>query len=112
LRGSQLDDAAGKTLPRRLSAEPGVHGRADVRELALLVDAAGCVAPGRVGEEESVLARVGGRLGRRVAAVVGRDGGGSAPLQRLEDVGQASVEILQTTVEVDRVVAVAPEHVR
>ena len=63
----------GRRLPGRLAAEPGVHGRADVGELALLVDPARGVPPGGVREQQRVLARVVGRLRRRVAAVIRRD---------------------------------------
>ncbi len=58
-----------------------------------------------------VLARVVGRRRRRVAAVVGGDDQQVAGLQRVEQVGQPVVEVLQAAVEVDRVVAVAPELV-
>ena len=53
-----------------------------------------------------------GRGGRRVAAVVGGDDQQVAGPERLEDVLEPAVEVLQAAVEVDRVVAVAPEHVR
>ena len=46
-----------------------------------------------------------------VAAVVGGEDQRVA-LQRLEDVLEPPVEVLQAAVEVDRVVAVTPEHVR
>ena len=85
--------------------------RADVAELAVLVDAPGRVAPGRVGEQQRVLARVVARRRRRVAAVVRRDDQQVALAQRLEDVRQAAVEVLQAAMEVDGVVAVAPELV-
>ena len=77
------DPAAG-----RLAAEPGVHRRADVGELAL-VHRARRVPPGRVGEQQRVLARVVGRRRRRVAAVVGREDEQVARPQRLEDVARA-----------------------
>ena len=60
----------GMPAARRLAAEPGVHRRADVGELALVDRAAGVLAL-RVGEQQRVLARVVGRRRRRVAAVVG-----------------------------------------
>ena len=66
-------EAARQALPRRLPTEPRVHGRTDVRELALLVDPPGCVAPRRVREQERVLARVIRRRRRRIAAVIRRD---------------------------------------
>ena len=44
-----------EALPRRLATEPRVHGRAHVRELALLVDPPGRVPPGRVREQQRVL---------------------------------------------------------
>ena len=65
----------------------------------------------RVGEQQRVLARVVGRRRRRVAAVVGGEDQQVAGAQRVEQVGQPAVEVLQAAVEVDRVVAVAPEHV-
>ena len=68
--------------------------------------------PVRVGEQQRVLARVVGRRRRRVAAVVGGDDQQVAGPKRLEQVGQPAVEVLQAAVEVDRVVPVAPEHVR
>ena len=43
---------------------------------------------------------------------VGRDDEKIASLQRLEDVREPPVEVLEAAVEVHRVVAVAPEHVR
>ena len=56
--GLRRDDRlAGDAARRRLAAEPRVHGRADVGELAL-VDLAGGVPPLDVGEQETVLARV------------------------------------------------------
>ena len=75
------------------------------------VDPAGGVAARDVREQQRVLARVVGRRRRRVAAVVGGEDQQVARPQRLEQVGQAAVEVLQAAVEVDRVVAVAPEHV-
>ena len=84
----------GRRLPGRLAAKPGVHRCADVGELALLVDATCRVPPCCVGEQERVLARVVGRLGRRVAAVVGGEDEEVAGVQRLENVGQAAVEVL------------------
>ena len=71
----------------------------------------GGVLPRRVREEQRVLARVVGRRGRRVAAVIGGEDQQIAVAQRLEDVVQPAVEVLQAAVEVDRVVAVAPELV-
>ena len=94
-----------------LPPEPRVDGRADVRELAVLVHLARGIAPGSVGEQQGVLARVVGRRGRRIAAVVGREDQEVALPQRVEDVGQPPIEVLQAAMEVDRVVAVAPEHV-
>ena len=47
-----------------------------------------------------------------IDAVVGCDDQQVALAQRLEQVGEAAVEILKAAVEVLRVVAVAPEHVR
>ena len=67
--------------------------------------------PCDVGEQQRVLARVVGRRRRRVAAVVGGEDQQVAVAQRVEQVGQPAVEVLQAAVEVDRVVAVAPEHV-
>ena len=97
---------------RRLAAQPGVDRRADVGELAL-VHPPGRVLAGGVREQQRVLARVVGRRRRRVAAVVGGEH---------EQVARAAaprgcppepaVEVLQAAVEVDGVVAVAPEHVR
>ena len=67
--------------------------------------------PAAYASKQRVLAGVVGRLGRRIAAVIRRDDQEVARLQRLEDVRQAPVEVLQAAVEVHRVVAVAPEHV-
>ena len=116
LRGADhslfLDDRlAGTPAARGLAAEPGVHRRADVCELPL-VNPAGRVLALDVREQQRVLARVVGRRRRRVAAVVGRDDQQVAGPQRREQVGQPAVEVLKTAMEVDRVVAVAPEHVR
>ena len=66
----------------------------------------------RIDEQERMLARVIRRRRRRIAAVVGRDDQQVARPQRLEDVLEPAVEVLQAAVEVDRVVAVPPEHVR
>ena len=102
-------------LPRqpapRLAAEPRAHRRADVGELAL-VDPPRRIRPLRVREEERVLARVVGRRRRRVAAVIRGEDEQVARPQLREQVGQARVEVLQAAVEVHRVVAMAPEHVR
>ena len=84
--------------------------RADVGELAL-VHGTLRVAAGRVGEQERVLARVVGGRRRRVAAMVGRDDQQVAGPQRLEDLLEPPVEVLEAAMEVDRVVAVAPELV-
>src|SRR5947208_4707452 len=111
-RASRLDDRlARKRAPRRFSAEPGVDGRPDIRELAVLVDPPRRVPAVDVREQQSVLARMVRRRRRRIAAVVG--GGGQQILlaERVEQVRQPPVEVLQAAVEVDRVVAVAPEHV-
>ncbi len=108
----QLDEAAGKALSRRLPPEPGVHRGAHIGELALLVDPPRCVAPGCIRKEQGVLARVVGRRCRRIAAVVGGEDQQVARMQRLEDVRESTVEVLETAVEVHRVVPVAPEHVR
>ena len=71
-----------------------------------------CGVPSRrVREQQRVLPRVVGRRRRRVAAVVGGDDQQVARPERLEDVLEPPVEVLQAAVEVDRVVAVAPEHV-
>ena len=72
----------------------------------------GGVLAGRVREQQRVLARVVGRRRRRVAAVVGGEDQEVAVAQRVEDVRQPPVEVLEAAVEVDRVVAVAPELVR
>ncbi len=59
-----------------------------------------------------MLPRVVRRGSRRVAAVIrGQDEQVPVP-QRVEQVRKAPVEVLETAVEVDRVVSVAPEHVR
>jgi hypothetical protein len=71
---------------RRLAAEPGVHGCADVRELAF-VDLSGCVATLDIGEQERVLAGVIRRRRRRVAAVVRREDEQVARTERVEQVG-------------------------
>ena len=71
--GSTIGSAGDAALAGRLAAEPGVHRRADVGELAVLVDPPGGVRARRVGEQQRVLARVVGRRRRRVAAVVGGD---------------------------------------
>ena len=68
--------------------------------------------PSDVGEEEGVLARVVGRSGRRVTAVIGREDQEVAGAQGVEQVGQPPVEVLEAAMEVLRVVPVAPEHVR
>src|SRR5579862_6879498 len=93
-----------------LALQPRVHRRAHVRKLAL-VDQAGGIAPGDVGEEHRVLPRVVGGRRRRIAAVIRRDDEEVARPQRLEQVGQAAVEVLEAAVEVHGVVAVAPQHV-
>ena len=100
-------------MPRdgRLPVQPGVHGRADVGELAL-VDPARSVSARDVREQHRVLARVVGRRRRGIAAVVGREDQQVAGPQRLEQVRQPAVEVLEAAVEVDRVVAVPPERVR
>ena len=101
----------GAPAARVLAAEPRVDGGADVRELAFLVHSPCGVAAGGVGEQQCVLARVVGRRRRRIAAVVGREDEEVALAQRVEDVRQPPVEVLQAAMKVDRVVAVAPEHV-
>src|SRR6187401_1441398 len=53
-----------------------------------------------------------GRRRRRVAAVIGGEDQEIAVAQGVEQVGKAAVEVLKAAVEVDRVVAMAPEHVR
>ena len=58
-----------------------------------------------------MLARVVGGRRRRVAAVVGREDQQVAGPQRVEDLGEPPVEVLQAAMEVHRVVPVAPEHV-
>ena len=58
-----------------------------------------------------MLPRVVRRRRRRVAAVIRRDDEQVAFPQRLEDVGESPVEVLEAAVEVHRVVAVTPEHV-
>ena len=102
----------GNTARRALAAEPRVDRRADVGELAVLVDPSRGVPPLDVGEQQRVLAAVIGRRRRRVAAVVGGEDQQVVRPQRVEQVGQPAVEVLQAAVEVDRVVAVAPERVR
>src|SRR5438034_4529598 len=106
------DRAAGEPSPRRLSAEPGIHGEADVGELALFMDPPSWIAAGRVCQEERVLAGVIGRGRRRVAPVVRRQHEQITGLEHLQDVRKPPVEVLQAAVEVDRVVPVPPEHVR
>ena len=103
--------APGMPLPGGAPAEPRVDGRADVGELAVLVDAARRVAALDVGEQQRVLARVVGRRRRRVAAVVRGEDEQVVRPQRVEQVGQPAVEVLEAAVEVHRVVAVAPERV-
>ena len=105
------DRRPGDTARRGLAAEPRVDGRADVGELAVLVDAPGGVPALDVREQQGVLARVVGRRRRRVAAVVGGDDEQVVRPQRVEQVGQSAVEVLQAAMEVHRVVAVAPERV-
>ena len=94
-----------------LGPEPRRHRRADIAELAALVDAAGRIPARGVREQHRVLAGVVARRRRRVAAVVGGDDQEIVRAQRLEDVGQPPVEVLQAAVEVDRVVAVPPQLV-
>src|SRR5918994_313858 len=84
---------------------------ADVRELALVRRPVRVPSRG-VREQERMLPRVVRRGRRRIAAVVGREDEQVSRPERLEDVLQPAVEVLQAAVEVDRVVAVAPEHVR
>src|ERR1700741_1277219 len=96
---------------RRLAAKPGVHGCADVGELAL-VDLAGRVAALDVREEQRVLAGVVRRGRRRVAAVVRCDDEEIARAERVEQVWEPIVEVLETAVEIHGVVPVAPQHVR
>src|SRR5436190_19056475 len=80
------DPAAG-----RLAAQPRVHRRADVGELAL-VHPARRVFPGHVCEQEGVLTRmVGGRCGR-VAAMIPREDQQVAGAYRVEEILQAAVE--------------------
>ena len=59
-----------------------------------------------------MLARVVGRGRGRVTAVVRREDQEIAVAQDVEQIGQPAVEVLQAAVEVERVVAMAPEHVR
>ena len=87
-------------LSRDASPEPGAHRRADVAELAVLVDPPCGVLPGGVRQEQRVLARVVGRRRRRVAAVVRREDQEVTVPQRVEDVGQPAVEVLEAAVEV------------
>ena len=101
----------GAPLPGCFAPSQARHRRADVAELAVLVHAPGGVPSRRVREQHRVLAGVVARRRRRVAAVVGRDDEEVALAERLEDVGQPAVEVLQAAVEVDRVVAVPPELV-
>ena len=82
------DGLPGNPARRRLAAEPGVHGGADVRELAL-VDLSGCVPSLDVGEQQRVLAGVVRRRRRRVAAVVRRDDQQVSRPERVEQVGTA-----------------------
>ena len=82
------DRRARDAAARRLAAEPGVDGRADVGELALVHPPGRVLARG-VGEQQRVLARVVGRRRRRVAAVVGGEDQQVAGPQRLEEVAAA-----------------------
>src|SRR6266511_807048 len=118
-RARRLPDRAGLALDyrlardaalRRLPAEPGVHGGSHVGELAF-VDLPGRVLALDVGEEQRVLARVVGPGRGGIAAVVGGEDEQVVGAKRLEQVREPPVEILQAAVEVDRVVAVSPEHV-
>src|SRR6266536_2926726 len=102
---------AGNPAAGGLATQPAVHRRANVRELPL-VNAAGRVLARDVREQQGVLARVVGRWRRRIAAVIGSEDQQVARSHCLEQVGQAPVKVLQATVEVDRVVAVPPKHVR
>jgi hypothetical protein len=58
-----------------------------------------------------VLAAVVGRRRRRVAPVVGGEDQQVVRPQRVEQVRQAAVEVLQAPMEVDRVVAMSPQRV-
>ena len=92
--GSRLDERLpGNSPGRPLAPEPLVDGRTDVGELAF-VDPARRVLPLHVREEERVLARVVGRRRGRIAAVVRGQDEQVTRLQRLEQVGQAAVEVL------------------
>src|SRR5687768_11126978 len=96
---SLLDDRlAGDASSRSLAAEPGVDGRPDVGELAL-VDAPRSVLALDVRQEQRMLAGVVGRGRRRVAAVVGGEDQKVARAERVEEVGQATVEVLQARSE-------------
>src|SRR5205823_9556673 len=91
---SVLDDQlAGNAAGRRLPSEPAVHGGADVRKLAL-VDASFCVLAFDVGDQQRVLARMVGRRRCRIATVVGRENQQVLRAQRVEEIGQAPVEVL------------------
>src|SRR2546427_12690695 len=52
-----------------------------------------------------------GRGRRGVAAVIGRENEEIPCTQGVEEIRQPAVEVLQAAVEVDRIVAVPPEHV-
>ena len=75
------------------------------------MDPAGGVLALDVGEEQRVLARVVRRRRGGVAAVIRGDDQQVAGAKRRKEVGEPTVEVLEATVEVDRVVAVSPEHV-
>jgi hypothetical protein len=100
-----------KPAPRRLPAEPRVHGGADVRELPFVHLSAG-IAPLDVREQQRVLTGVIRRRCGRVAAVVGGEDQQIAFPELVEEVREPPVEVLQAAVEVDGVVPVPPEHVR
>ena len=59
-----------------------------------------------------MLAGVVGRGCRRVATVVGCQHQQVARLERIQEIRKPAVEILEAVMEVDRVVATPPEHVR
>src|SRR5215467_11851590 len=102
---------AANAAARRLAAEPPVHRRADIGELSLVDPPRGVLA-GDISKQERVLAGMVGRRRRRVATVVRREDQQVAGPHRVEEIGQPTVEILETTMEVERVVAMPPEHVR
>ena len=90
-------------------AEPGRGGRADVGELAVVTPAR--PAARHVSDQQRVLARVVGRGGRRIAAVIRGQQQQVVRAERGAQIGDGGVDLLQAAVEALGIVAVPVGHV-